>query len=112
MPPYLQLPLPGFGAEPFLVRPPQTTKRRRGTRVWSDPDVARSRSEQAAAYVESRQGLMEVLASRSPEEREELRDRIVGRAPIPEWLRKDAEPAAEDAAAPADPPRQRRGRRA
>jgi hypothetical protein len=88
VPPYLQLPLPGFGAEPFLVRPPPP-RRRRGNRVWSDPDVARSRSEQAAAYVESRQGLMEVLASRSPEEREELRERIGGKPPVPEWLRKE-----------------------
>ena len=88
MPPYLQLPLPGFGAEPFLVRPPPT-KRRRGSRVWNDPDVARSRSEQAAAYVESRQALMELIASRSPEERDELRERIGGKPPVPEWLRKE-----------------------
>ena len=92
MPPLLQLPLPGFGVEAEPVRPPP--KRRHTTRVWSDPDVARSRSEQAARYVESRQALMELFASRSPEEREELRGRIGGRPPVPEWLRKEP-PAGE-----------------
>jgi hypothetical protein len=63
--------------------------------------VARSRSEQAAAYVESRQALMELIASRSPEEREELRERIGGKPPVPEWLRKEsAAEAAQERARP------------